>query len=57
MLKQIKNLSAIFHMLIIAVFLLSFSGCGYKASPYYQDDAPKGDKNVEFIIKDNNVSR
>jgi len=46
-------------MLIIAVFLLSFSGCGYKASPYYQDDAPKGDKNIDFKIKkiDNNTTK
>jgi len=33
------------------MFLLSFSGCGYKASPYYLQEAPKSDKNIEFIIK------
>ena len=38
-------------MLIIASFLLSFSGCGYKGDPYYLQKAPEGDKNVEFIIK------
>lgn len=38
-------------MLIIAMFSLSLNGCGYKAPPYYQDEAPQGDKNVEFIIK------
>jgi len=46
-------------MLIITMFLLAFSGCGYKANPYYLDDAPKGDKNIEFTIKkpkDNNES-
>jgi len=50
-------------MLIIAGFLLSFSSCGYKAPPYYENDAPKGDANVEFHYKkkefdtkENNVS-
>ena len=38
-------------MLIITVFLLSLSGCGYKAPPYYLEDAPTGDENVEFKIK------
>lgn len=47
-------------MLIIAVFLLSLSACGYKAAPFYSEDAPQSDENVEFIIKkkslDNNES-
>jgi len=38
-------------MLIIAMFSLSLNGCGYKAPPYYQEDVPKSDKNVEFIMK------
>ncbi|MEA1982311.1 MAG: hypothetical protein U9N39_02105 [Campylobacterota bacterium] len=38
-------------MLIIASFLLSTSGCGYKKQPYHLEDAPDGDENVEFIIK------
>ena len=38
-------------MLIIASFLLSVSGCGYKAPPYYEQSAPKEDKNVKFIIQ------
>ncbi len=38
-------------MLIIAGFLLSISGCGYKAPPYYEQNAVEGDENVEFIIK------
>jgi len=33
------------------VFLLGLSGCGYKANPYYEEDAPKGDENIEFHIK------
>ena len=41
-------------MLIIAVFLLVLSGCGYKANPYYQKEAPAGDENVEFIIENQN---
>ena len=42
------------------MFLLGLSGCGYKKSPYYLEEAPSGDENVEFIIKqpsgDNNES-
>jgi predicted small lipoprotein YifL len=38
-------------MLIIASFLLSVSGCGYKAPPYYVDDTNLSDKNVEFILQ------
>ena len=38
-------------MLIITSFLLSLSGCGYKANPYYLEDAPVSDENVEFILK------
>jgi len=41
-----------FHIAIITSFLLSLSACGYKAPPYYQKAAPKGDKNVEFHYKD-----
>jgi len=37
-------------MVIIAIFSLNLSGCGYKASPYYQESAPKGDDNIKFII-------
>ncbi|MGE4419964.1 MAG: hypothetical protein AB7D38_09040 [Sulfurimonas sp.] len=32
------------------MFLLSLSGCGYKADPYYQE-TPQSDENVKFIIK------
>jgi predicted small lipoprotein YifL len=42
------------------MFLLSLSGCGYKANPYYLENASQGDSNVKFIIKkpssDNNES-
>jgi predicted small lipoprotein YifL len=38
-------------MLIIAMFLLGLSGCGYKANPYYLENAPEADENVEFKIK------
>lgn len=42
------------------MFLLSLSGCGYRADPYYLEDAPQGDNNIKFIIKkpssDNNES-
>jgi len=42
-------------MFIIAVFLLSVSACGYKAAPFYTEDAPQGDENVEFIIQKQNI--
>ncbi len=35
-------------MLIIALFLLGLSGCGYKADPFYNDGSHLGDDNVEF---------
>jgi len=39
------------------MFLLGLNGCGYKDAPFYKKNAPKGDKNVKFIIKDTNTSR
>ena len=33
------------------MFLLSLNGCGYRAQPYYLEEAPKSDENIEFIIK------
>jgi predicted small lipoprotein YifL len=33
-----KNFAGIFHAVIITLFLLSLSGCGYKAPPVYVDD-------------------
>ncbi|MFT7860511.1 MAG: hypothetical protein ABXS93_06210 [Sulfurimonas sp.] len=41
-------------MLIITSFLLSVSGCGYKAPPYYEEDAPQGDKYIQFHNKEKN---
>ena len=38
-------------MLIIASFLLSMGGCGHKAAPYYEQDAPVEDENVKFIVE------
>jgi len=59
-LKRSNNLISIFHLAIIAMFLLSLSGCGYKADPYYLEEVPASDNNVKFIIKkpsnDNNES-
>lgn len=52
MLNKLKNLSTVFHALIIAMFVLSVNGCGYKKAPYYLEEAPSGDENVEFIIKE-----
>ena len=46
-----KKFADIFYMLIIAIFLFSLSGCGYKEAPYYLEEAPKSDENVKFIIK------
>jgi len=44
-------LTSIFHALIITSFLLVLCSCGYKAAPYYQKKAPKGDENIKFILK------
>ena len=33
---MIKNFINIFHIAIIAVSLLVFSGCGYKSNPVYE---------------------
>jgi len=44
-------------MLIIAMFLLVLSGCGHKANPYYEEKASMEDKNVKFIIKDDNINK
>ncbi|MDO8454658.1 MAG: hypothetical protein Q7S59_08825 [Sulfurimonas sp.] len=49
--NRINNLTSIFHLAIIAMFLLSLNGCGYKKAPYYLEDAPKADENVKFTIK------
>jgi len=38
-------------MLIIASFLLSMNGCGYKAPPYYVNDENVSDSHVEFILQ------
>ncbi|MGD9717997.1 MAG: hypothetical protein AB7U24_02055 [Sulfurimonadaceae bacterium] len=40
-------MARIFHWSIITVFLLSVSGCGYKADPYYEESSA----DVEFILK------
>ena len=53
--KRSNYFSSIFHLLIIAMFLLGLSGCGYKAPPVYLEDAPEGDENVEFKIRKLNV--
>jgi len=42
---------------IITSFLLSLTACGYKAPPYYEQAAPKGDKNVAFHYKDKNFQQ
>jgi len=44
-------------LIIITIFLLGLGGCGYKAAPFYKKNAPKGDKDVRFILKDTNVSK
>ena len=33
-----KNFASIFHAIIITLFILSFSGCGYKGDPVYVND-------------------
>ncbi|MEN8302592.1 MAG: hypothetical protein ABFQ64_00805 [Campylobacterota bacterium] len=36
--------------------MLSLSACGYKAAPFYTEDAPEGDENVEFVIEKQNIN-
>jgi len=33
-----NKLIGIFHIIIITALMLSLSGCGYKAPPYYPDE-------------------
>ncbi|HIP55044.1 MAG TPA: hypothetical protein EYH11_06190 [Sulfurimonas autotrophica] len=54
--KRIKNITTAFHVLIIASFLLSVGGCGYKAPPYYEQSTPKEGKNVKFIMQKRNFT-
>jgi len=35
---MIQNFTNIFHVAIITISLLVFTGCGYKADPTYQDE-------------------
>jgi len=51
-LNKLKNLSTAFHLLIIAMFILSINGCGYKSAPSYEEEVPVGDENVKFIKKE-----
>ena len=39
-------------MLIITMFLLGMSACGYKADPFYTQEVSVEDKNVIFIEKE-----
>lgn len=59
-LNRIYNLTGVFHMAIIAMFLLSLSGCGHRGNPYYTESEAHSDKNVKFFLKkpsgDNNES-
>lgn len=45
------RLSSIFHMLIIAIFLLGLFGCGYRANPFYTEKTSINDENVEFKLR------
>lgn len=42
--KMIKNCTHVFHIVIIASFLLVLSGCGYKADPVYVDSKQEASK-------------
>ena len=60
-LKGIYNLTSVFHIAIIAMFLLSLSGCGHRGAPYYLEQEAHSDKNVKFFLKkpsgENNESK
>ena len=34
------------------MFLLSLSGCGFKANPFYTQEVSSEDENVKFIVKE-----
>ena len=40
-----------FHMLIVAGFILSFSGCGYKDDPKYIQQDSSTEQNNNNILK------
>ncbi|MDQ7067232.1 MAG: hypothetical protein Q9M40_04140 [Sulfurimonas sp.] len=37
--------------------MFSLSSCGYKAAPYYEQVAPEGDENVEFILNEKQITQ
>ena len=43
-----KNVINFFHACIITSFLLSLSGCGYKADPVYVDEEKQEQKQQKF---------
>ena len=49
--KKNNRFVGVFNILIVAIFFLSVSACGYKAAPFYSEDTPVSDKNVEFILQ------
>ena len=44
-------------MAIIASLALGMSGCGYKATPFYSEEAPASDENVEFFLESKSVKK
>ena len=46
-LDKSNDLTGIFHLLIIAMFFLVLSGCGYKAAPFYKEDVSNSD--IKFV--------
>jgi len=42
---------------IIASLVLGMSGCGYKAAPFYSEEAPASDENVEFFIEKKSITK
>lgn len=56
--KRNDSFTSIFHLLIIAMFLLGLHGCGYKAPPFYGEEEAvvvDSDENVEFKLRKVNV--
>jgi len=42
---------------IIASLVLGINGCGYKAAPFYSEDAPEADENVKFILEKKDIQK
>lgn len=50
-----NQFGSIFHLLIIAIFLLGLGGCGYKADPFYNEQKIENESQVIFTQREVNT--